>query len=295
MAILKTRLLVLGSTGMLGNAIFKFFLSDKNFEVFGSTRSSSNVNFPQEEKNNLIVGVDPLVDEEKLLSVFAITRPDVVINCIGIVKQLKNSRDPLLAIPINSLLPHKLAKFCHSIDARLIHISTDCVYSGMKGMYSEQDISDAVDLYGRTKFIGEVDYSNAITLRTSIIGHEPNNENRSLVDWFIAQDGPVAGYVNAIFSGLPCVELAKIIRDFVLPFKNMRGVYHVSADPISKFELLRMIAQVYNLQTHIYPDGSVSINRSLDSSKFCAATGYKPKKWIDLINQMHNFQRGNVI
>jgi dTDP-4-dehydrorhamnose reductase len=288
----KTRVLVLGSSGMLGNAIFKLFLGDSNFVTYGSVRSSSNVKFSEDAKKSLVC-IDNLFDDERLMTILSSVRPNVVINCIGIVKQLKESEDPLLVIPINSLLPHKLAKFCDLIGARLIHISTDCVYSGNKGLYTESDMSDAIDMYGRTKYIGEVDYLNSVTLRTSIIGHEPNSQSRSLVDWFISQRNPVSGYVNAIFSGLPCVELAMIIRDFVLPSNELHGLFHISSEPINKFELLKLIAQVYDLDTHIYPDRSLCINRSLDSSKFSNATGYRPKKWVDLINQMHTFQVGS--
>lgn len=285
----KIKVLVLGATGMLGNDVFYLLSQSDQLEVFGTIRSSSNVVFPPSLADNLLVDVDVIGDDNELIRVLGVVRPNIVINCIGVVKQLKECSDPLWVIPINSLLPHRLAKFCAQINARLIHISTDCIFSGNAGMYIETDVSDANDLYGRTKFIGEVDYPNAITLRTSIIGHEPNGRNRSLVDWFISQSRPVGGYTNAIFSGLPCVELASIIRDFVIPSPHLNGVYHVASAPISKFELLKMISKVYNLTIPIYPDHSVSINRSLDSTKFSTATGYKYKSWLSLITYMHNF------
>ncbi len=291
---LKSKILVLGATGMLGNAIFNLLSQDYKFDTYGSVRSSSGVTFPFSLKRKLIFDVDMLSDDNSLIRLLKEINPDVVINCIGIVKQLKESLDPLYAIPINSLLPHRLAKFCSLINARLIHISTDCVFSGKSGMYIESDISDANDLYGRTKFIGEVGYVNSITLRTSIIGHEPNKCNRSLVDWFISQHGPVAGYANAIFSGLPCVELARIIRDVIIPSPNLYGIYHVSSTPISKFELLKLISKVYNLNKSLYPDYSVVIDRSLNSEKFCNATGYKSKSWIDLISYMHEFSSNKI-
>jgi dTDP-4-dehydrorhamnose reductase len=292
---LKTKVLVLGVTGMLGNAIFHLLSQEHKFDLYGSIRSSSNVQFSKSQTEKLIVDVDMLADDISLVGLLMEINPDVVINCIGVVKQLKESIDPLYVVPINSLLPHRLAKFCSQVNARLIHISTDCVFSGNAGMYVESDISDANDLYGRTKFIGEVDYPNAITLRTSIIGHEPNKSNRSLVDWFISQRGSVGGYTNAIFSGLPCVELARIIRDIVIPLPHLNGVYHVSSAPISKFELLKMISKVYNLNKSLYPDHSVFIDRSLNSEKFYKATGYKSKSWIDLINYMHEFSINKII
>jgi dTDP-4-dehydrorhamnose reductase len=223
----------------------------------------------------------------------SIAKPNLIINCVGLIKQISESQNPIQAISINSLLPHRLTALSKLIDARLIHISTDCVFSGNLGGYKESDVPDAEDLYGRSKLLGEINSENTITIRTSIIGHEPNSQSRSLVDWFISQRNPVSGYVNAIFSGLPCVELAMIIRDFVLPSNELHGLFHISSEPINKFELLKLIAQVYDLDTHIYPDRSLCINRSLDSSKFSNATGYRPKKWVDLINQMHTFQVGS--
>ena len=168
-------------------------------------------------------------------------------------------------------------------------MSTDCVFSGLKGGYKESDFPDANDLYGRSKFLGEVDYPNAITLRTSIIGHELNG-SRSLVDWFLSQSGSVSGYGKAIFSGLPTVEIAKIIRDFVIPNPHLHGVYHVSADPISKYELLKLLAIKYDKSIHIDLDNSVVIDRSLNSNKFRSLTGFKPAHWGKLIDTMHNFK-----
>jgi dTDP-4-dehydrorhamnose reductase len=212
----------------------------------------------------------------------------VVINCIGLIKQIKNADDPLVAIPINSLLPHRLAQLCGVTGARLVHMSTDCVFFGDRGMYTEADISDAKDLYGRSKYLGEVDYPNAVTLRTSIIGHELNGTN-SLVGWFLAQHGSVKGFRRAIFSGLPAFELARIIRDYVIPDPDLHGVYHVSADPINKFDLLNLISNVYGKKIDITPDDNFIINRSLDSTRFREATGYQPKPWPELVRQMREF------
>jgi dTDP-4-dehydrorhamnose reductase len=155
-------------------------------------------------------------------------------------------------------------------------------------MYTEGDIADAFDLYGRSKYLGEVDYPNAITLRTSIIGHEMNGA-RSLVSWFLAQDKAVKGYKKAIFSGLPTVEIARTIRDFVIPRPDLHGVYHVSAQPISKFDLLSLVADIYEKKIEILPDESFAINRSLDSTRFRVETGFQPKPWGDLIKSMHQF------
>lgn len=167
-------------------------------------------------------------------------------------------------------------------------MSTDCVFSGAKGMYTENDFSDAQDLYGRSKYLGEVDYHNAITLRTSIIGHELDGA-RSLVGWFLAQNKSVKGFKRAIFSGFPTVEMARIIRDFVLPHPQLHGLYHVSADPINKYELLQLIAHVYRKKIEIVSDESFMIDRSLDSSRFQKMTGYTPPKWPELVQTMNQF------
>jgi dTDP-4-dehydrorhamnose reductase len=243
--------------------------------------------FAEAHQLALISGVD-VENIDSLMRVIGDTKPDVVINCIGLVKQLAEAEDPLAAIPINSLLPHRIARLCAVADARLVHMSTDCVFSGSKGMYSESDQSDAKDLYGRSKFLGEVDYPNAITLRTSIIGHELEGA-RSLVGWFLSQSGSVRGFKKAIFSGLPTVEIARLIRDFVLPDPHLHGLYHVSADPINKYDLLGLIADAYGKRIEIVLDESYFIDRSLDSARFRSITGFEPKPWVELVRSMRDF------
>ena len=280
--------LVLGASGMLGNAVFRLFANSSDYSVKGSARSTNVLRLlPPELREHVICGVD-VENADSLTRLFALARPDVVINCIGLVKQLAEADDPLAAIPINSLLPHRLARLCDVARARLIHMSTDCVFTGSRGNYCEQDAADAQDLYGRSKFLGEVDYPNAVTLRTSIIGHELSGAH-SLVGWFLAQHGPVKGFTRAIFSGLPTVELARVIRDFVLPNPELRGLHHVSAAPINKFDLLNLVAQVYGKTIDITPDEKLVIDRSLDSSRFREITGYQPPAWPDLVRRMHEF------
>jgi dTDP-4-dehydrorhamnose reductase len=186
------------------------------------------------------------------------------------------------------MLPHRLARVCGLVGARLVHVSTDCVFSGAKGGYIEADFADADDLYGRSKYLGEVDYPHAVTLRTSIIGHELDGA-RSLLCWFLAQGSSVRGFTRAVFSGLPTVELARVIRDYVLPAPALRGLYHVSSAPINKYELLGLIAKTYGKSIDITPQDEPVIDRSLDSTRFRAATGYSPPPWPDLIEQMRAF------
>ncbi|SHM80868.1 dTDP-4-dehydrorhamnose reductase family protein [Bradyrhizobium lablabi] len=282
------KILVLGASGMLGNAVFRFLADNPDYLVYGSVRSTHAVSlFAPEKRSQILVSPDAL-ELDGLTKLFALSRPDVVINCIGVVKQLTDAEDPLITIPINSILPHRLARLSSTFGARLVHVSTDCVFSGKKGMYREDDFADCDDLYGRSKFLGEVDYPNAITLRTSIVGHEMSGDH-GLLNWFLAQHGQVKGFTRAIFSGLPTVEIAQVIRDFVLPNPDLKGVYHVSTAPISKFDLLKLIAEVYDKSIVITPDARLVIDRSLDSSLFRTATGYAPPPWSSLVRKMHRF------
>lgn len=273
---------------MLGSTLLRYLYSQSDIEVCGTARSHDSVRtLPEALQAHVRLYVD-VENADHLLKVFSEVRPDVVLNCVGIIKQLLEADEPLTAIPINSLLPHRLAKLCAASGARLIHFSTDCVFSGSKGMYKESDFPDATDLYGRSKLMGEVDYPNAITLRTSLIGHELSG-NRSLVDWFLLQSAPIQGFHRAIFSGLPALEIARVIHELVLPNPDLCGLYHLSVDPISKFDLLNLVADVYGKSIEIIPDDHLVIDRSLDSSRFRAATGFSPKPWAELIQAMYNF------
>ncbi len=282
------RVLILGVTGMLGSALFKHLSSAAELEVWGTLRNARGMrHFHESIHQRLLCGVDVL-DQDSLVSVLSRVRPAVVINCVGLIKQLADAQDPLSALPINSMLPHRLASLCGLLEARLIHISTDCVFSGRKGMYVEKDISDAEDLYGKSKYIGEVDgLRNSITLRTSIIGHELDSQ-LSLIDWFLSQTGSIKGYARAVFSGLPTVEIARVIKSFVLPCPELYGVYNVSAAPIDKFSLLKLVADVYGHSINIVEDRLVCIDRSLDSTRFKNATGYVPPSWPELIRLMRD-------
>lgn len=280
------KVLILGATGMLGNAVFRFFSADAVLETWGTLRGGSALrHFPQHSHARLLSGVDVL-DQDALTFAMAKVRPDVVINCIGLIKQLADAKDPLTALPINAMLPHRLARLCDLAGARLIHVSTDCVFSGRKGLYLESDLSDAEDLYGKSKYIGELhDLPHAITLRTSIIGHELGS-NHALVDWFLSQQGSVKGFTKAIFSGLPTVELARVMKDFVIPHPQLNGLYHVAAEPIDKCRLLSLVAAQYGRQIEIRPDDALVIDRSLDGSRFSEATGYVAPAWPDLVREM---------
>jgi len=281
-------ILVLGATGMLGHAMFRGLAGTTGCRVIGSTRTAAQHHrFSEPLRSRLVNNVDAN-NPDSLSKVLDDVRPDVVINCIGLVKQLPGANDPLSAIPVNALLPHRLARLCRPMGARLIHISTDCVFDGTKGNYVETDPPDATDLYGRSKLLGELDCPDAITLRTSIIGPELAGA-RGLVGWFLSQSGSVKGFRRAIFSGLPTVELTRVVRDFVLPDASLYGLYHVSAAPISKYDLLKIVADVYRCRIDLQPDDALVVDRSLDSSRFRNRTGYQPPAWHDLIRRMHEF------
>ena len=285
---INQHVLVIGSSGMLGNAVTRYFSQDTEFVITGTVRSKESIAlFPEQVRDNIVWGVD-VDDFDTITNIIKQQDPDIVINCVGLVKQLSDANDPLVALPINSLFPHKLARCCAEYNARLIHMSTDCVFSGSKGGYLDDETPDAQDLYGLSKRLGEVDYPNAITLRTSIIGHELNG-NRSLVDWFLSQKGSVKGFSEAIFSGLPTLEIARIIKDYVIPNKDLRGVYHVSAEPINKYDLLNLVANIYGHKIEIIRDTNFKIDRSLDSSRFRVATGFKPDLWHEMIAAMRDF------
>jgi dTDP-4-dehydrorhamnose reductase len=283
------KILVLGASGMIGSAVIRVMSERSDYEVSGTVRSESMKRFfsaPIADK--MVAGVD-VENHDSLVEVLNQLRPDVVVNCVGLTKHKLEADDLLMATQINTLMPHRLANLCKLIGARLIHISTDCVFSGEKGGYIESDFADAKDVYGKSKALGEIDYPNTITLRTSTIGHELNS-TYGLLDWFLSQGKQCKGYNRAIFSGLPTVVFAQIIRDVVIPHKNISGLYHVASQPINKSDLLGLIAKVYGKSIQILPDERLVIDRSLNSNKFLVATGYVAPEWPELIRMMHAYK-----
>jgi dTDP-4-dehydrorhamnose reductase len=280
------KVLVIGASGMIGSTIIRVLSEKEEWDVFGTVRSGEVKRFFSPKiAERLVTGID-VENHDTLVKVFAQVRPDVVINCAGLTKHLPGAEDHLVAIPINALMPHRLAGLCDLIGARLIHVSTDCIFSGKKGGYTEDDPADAADIYGKSKFLGEVNYPHAITLRTSTIGHELQSAH-GLLDWFLSQQGQCKGFARAIFSGLPTVVFAQVIRDVVIPRSDLFGLYHVAAKPIAKYDLLRLIAEVYGKSIEIVREDQFEIDRSLNAERFRVATGYVAPDWPELIKLMY--------
>lgn len=280
------RLLILGATGMLGSAALRWFMGQPGIDVTGAARSPERASLLPPEAVALVRTRVELDHEPALARLIAEERPDAVLNAAGVLK--RGGADAEAMIRLNALLPHRLARLCGEAGARLIHISTDCVFRGDRGCYREDDTPDADDLYGRSKLLGEPAGAHVVTLRTSIIGHELGSA-RGLVEWFLAQPGPVHGYARAVFSGLPTVELARVIGEVALPRPDLSGVWHVAAAPTSKLELLRLVGATYRHPAAIIPDDAVQVDRSLDASRFCAATGWQAHAWPEMVDAMRAF------
>jgi dTDP-4-dehydrorhamnose reductase len=282
------KILVLGASGMIGSAMLRALSENPALQLIGSIRSQEEKIIQLLSPYQLIKGID-LEDINQLNRLFKTAKPDVLINCAGVTKHLPGGNQPIPAITLNALLPHRLAEICNVTGTRLIHVSTDCVFSGQKGMYKEDDLPDAIDIYGQSKHLGEVVAANALTLRTSTIGHEIGTKH-GLLEWFLSQK-ECKGYQKAIFSGLPTIEFARVVRDYIIPNKNLAGIYHIGAKPIDKYSLLRLIAVEYKKSISIIPSDELSINRSLNVEKFKLASGYKAPEWPALIHGM----RKNII
>lgn len=281
------KVLIIGATGMLGYSLFNNLSDSTHLDVYGSVRDiKGKEQFFRGCEERLFKNVD-VCDITTIESVLKELKPAVVINCIGLIKQHSFSKLHVDAIAINSLLPHQLAALCDSYSCRLIHFSTDCVFDGKKGLYTEGDIPDALDLYGRSKCLGEIDYAPHLTLRTSIIGHELNSAV-SLVDWFLSQQNSTKGFSKAIFSGLPTCVIARLLIEKILPANGLSGLYHLSVDPVDKFTLLNLIADIYNKKIEIIESTELQIDRSLNSGKLRDALNLEAPSWEVLVSEMHD-------
>jgi dTDP-4-dehydrorhamnose reductase len=279
------RILVVGGSGMLGHKLVQRWQDD--FDVWTTLRGKfadyERFGIFQSEKT-----IDSLsvLDTSALAKAVQRIRPEVIFNAVGIVKQVPSARNTVDTLLINSVLPHQLAEIAARSNARFIQISTDCVFEGTRGNYTEDDRPDATDLYGKSKNLGEVIDDNCLTLRTSIIGRELTTSH-GLVEWVLSNRGKtVKGFSNAIFSGFPTVVLADIISDLVVDHPNLSGLYHVSSEPINKLDLLTLIKKNYELDIEIEPFADFRIDRSLNSSRFREVTNFQPSPWSEMIELM---------
>lgn len=286
---MKQKIAILGANGMVGHKLFGELSKQQSLDVYGTLRSVNPAQkilkyFGPTSASKIIYNVDA-DDFSSIIDLLKKLKPNVVINCIGITKQAINDQNLLDAIEINAVFPHRLANECKRSKVRLIQLATDCVFNGSKGNYRETDPSDATDLYGKTKFLGELNYLHCLTVRTSFIGHELDTKH-GLLEWFLSQKKQAKGFTNAIYSGMPTVLIAQVLSKYILPNPKLHGLYQVSTTPISKYDLLQLIAKAYDKKIRIIPDNSVKIDRSLDSRRFCKATGYKPMSWQKMVEIM---------
>jgi dTDP-4-dehydrorhamnose reductase len=279
------RVLVLGAGGMLGHKVCQAFAGHERFGLVRRPAAHYDRHRRVFAGVELVGGIDVL-DGAALEATLRRLAPEAVVNCVGLVKQHEAAEDPYLAVALNALLPHRLARLAAELGARLVHVSTDCVFDGSRGGYRESDRSDATDLYGRSKALGETTprQTAAVTLRTSFIGRELGRSPHGLLEWLLDQDGgAVDGYVRSIYSGLTALELAGVIRRVVERHPQLSGVYQVGGPTISKYDLLRLLAETYGLEVEIRPSDEPVVDRSLVTDAFEQATGYSAPRWREMI------------
>jgi len=282
------KVLVTGVAGMLGHKMFQLLRAR-----FPGTLGTviEDIRKPPFDKvdflqgDDVIRGVD-MADFDRLRGLLTEIQPDFIVNCVGIIKQRDEAKRAIPSITINALMPHKLVEFAEKWGGRVIHPSTDCVFSGKRGGYAEDDLSDAEDLYGKSKFLGELHYDNTLTLRTSIIGCELA-EHKSLLDWLISQNGQaIRGFERVIYSGVTTIELAEVVTRIIRQFPQLNGLFHVVSEPISKYELLCLLKGAFGVAVDIIADESVTLDRSMKGDKFRLATGYQCPPWPELVQSL---------
>lgn len=278
------KILILGGDGMLGHQLLKLLRERHEVRVTLRQDAAAYSKVGLFTPENSYPGVDLRV-HERLINVLADFHAEAIINAAGIIKQRADGLDVIPNLEINALLPHRLSLLCEATGARLIHISTDCVFSGTRGQYREEDTPDPVDIYGHSKLLGEVTHSGVVTLRTSIIGRSLYR-NASLIDWFLLQSGRIKGYRNAIFSGFTTRELARVIATLLERHRGASGLYHLSSNPISKYDLLVRLRDKLARAVEIVPDDAVRIDRSLDSTRFRTEFGYAPPSWDRMLDEL---------
>ncbi len=277
------RVLVFGGDGMLGHELLLAWGGRHEVHVTLRLDRQAYQACGLFEPSTSHCGID-VRNLQDVVGVLADVRPEAVVNAVGIVKQRASAKEAIPSLEVNALFPHRLAQACRAAGARLVHISTDCVFSGAKGGYTEQDVADAQDLYGRTKFLGEIHEPDCLTLRTSIIGLELSRR-KSLVEWYLAQRGPIRGYRRAVYSGLTTREMAKAIEHFLVREPQLSGLLHLSSEPITKYDLLAALGErLGRKDVELRPDDDFVCDRSLDSSVLQVRTAYRVPVWNSMLD-----------
>ena len=279
------RLLILGGSGMLGHQLWRGLHAQHDTWVTlrRPVADFAVHNLFDEAK---AIQLDDITDDTALERALGQAKPEAVINCVGLIKQRDEASDEALTLRVNAEFPHRLAKRCGEAGARLIHFSTDCIFAGTKGNYTESDPSDAADLYGQSKHQGEVADAHSVTLRTSVIGHELGT-NLALLDWFLSQRGQaISGFTKAIYSGFTTLEMARIVDRILTQHPALSGVWHVASESISKFALLQLCREKLGWEGVIEPNDEFVCDRSLNAERFNQATGYTPPSWEAMISEL---------
>ena len=285
-----TKILILGAAGMLGHKLCQR-LPGQGYEVVATVRQTRERYAPYKEvfgQTRLVEGIDAM-DSESLAALVKKEKPFAVVNCVGLIKQHRDAENRLLAVALNSYLPHRLDAHCADDGARLVHFSTDCVFSGHKGQYRESDLSDAEDVYGRSKYLGETEgpAGDAVTLRSSIIGRELIGPKHGLFEWFLGQRGKrIGGFTKAIYTGFTTIEMARIVAKVLAAQKPLRGVYQVASAPISKFDLLALLREIGGYPVEIDANREFACDRSLVMNRFTEETGYVAPAWKPMLEEM---------
>lgn len=278
------RVLILGGDGMLGHQLLRSLAGEHEVRVTLRREDADYRGCGLFAAGNAFFGID-LRDHDRLADVIGRFRPQAVVNAAGVVKQRPEAKDALASIEVNALLPHRLARLCAATGARLVQVSTDCVFSGRQGSYRETDPPDPEDLYGRTKLLGELE-APALTLRSSIIGLELGRR-QGLVEWFLASRGAVKGFRRAVYSGLTTAEMARVIGRLLVRHPDLSGLFQVASAPIDKYSLLSQLARALGRDdVRIEPDDEVVCDRSLSGEAFRAATGYVAPAWDEMLGEL---------
>jgi dTDP-4-dehydrorhamnose reductase len=285
------RLVILGGSGMLGHTLWGR-LSQRFPDTYTTIRKGiGDYGYDLLFESDRVVDHIDVMDLRMLEGALRVIRPDVILNCIGITKRREDPQNPIPSIVLNAILPHKLAKLAADVNTKLIHFSTDCVFDGKTGHYSDDAPTNATDLYGRTKALGEVTGNNVLTLRSSFIGKEIR-DGTELLEWFLSQKNAVRGFKNAIYTGVTTLELCRVIEKLLLDYPDASGLYNVSSEPINKFDLLRLIGEKMHRSVEIIPDESFHCDRSLDSERFRRDFGYTPPTWTKMVEELSQEYRG---